>query len=136
MRLPISIVDAFTRERFRGNPAAVVQLPQWLPRALLQSIAHENNLSETAFLVREADGAFAIRWFSPATEIAFCGHAALASAHVIARERQAPFPITLRAATVGDLRIVRCADGEGFEMDFPQLPAQAQATPPAALLDG
>lgn len=136
MKLPISIVNAFTRDRFGGNPAAVVQLPHWLPRESMQAVAHQNNLSETAFLVRESDTAFAIRWFSPLTEIAFCGHAALASAHVIAREQRAPFPITLRTAAVGELPVVHCADIEGFEMSLPQLPAHPVHTLPPALLDG
>src|SRR3546814_13441786 len=69
--------------RFRGNPAAVIPLQTWLSDELMQAIAAENNLSETAFFVREADGAFHIRWFSPLTEIDFCGHATLASAFVL-----------------------------------------------------
>lgn len=136
MRLPIDIVDAFTRERFGGNPAAVVVLEEWLPAASMQAIAAENNLSETAFVRREADGAFAIRWFSPLTEVAFCGHATLASAHVIARRGLAPFPITVRAAAVGELYVSRLADGEGFEMSFPNLAPQALDTVPDALLAG
>lgn len=136
MRLPISIVDAFTRERFSGNPAAVVLLAEWLPAARMQAIARENNLSETAFLRREPDGAFAIRWFSPTTEIAFCGHATLASAHVIARRALAPFPIVVRAAAVGELYIARGEDGVGFVMDFPNRRPQRLQAPPPALLAG
>lgn len=136
LELPISIVDAFAHERFRGNPAAVVVVPDWLPRALMQAIAAENNLSETAFLRREPDGAFAIRWFSPLTEIAFCGHATLASAHVVAQRALAPFPIVVRAAAVGELRISRSEDGAGFEMDFPNRRPQPVARAPRALLAG
>lgn len=136
MRLPIDIVDAFTRERFGGNPAAVVLLDTWLPAQRMQAIAAENNLSETAFVRREADGAFAIRWFSPLTEVAFCGHATLASAHVIARRGLAPFPITVHAAAVGELFIARCADGEGFEMSFPNLRPHVPDAVPEALLAG
>ncbi len=136
MQLPISVVDAFTRERFHGNPAAVVVLSQWLPREQMQAIAAENNLSETAFLLREPDGAFAIRWFSPLTEIAFCGHATLASAHVIARKALAPFPITLRANAVGELSVARCVDAQGFEMRFPDRSAQLLEGVPEALLAG
>ncbi|RXR00331.1 PhzF family phenazine biosynthesis protein [Pseudoxanthomonas composti] len=135
MRLPISIVDAFTRTRFGGNPAAVVVLSHWLAPAQMQAIAAENNLSETAFVLREPDGAFAIRWFSPATEIAFCGHATLASAHVIAQRALAPFPIVVRAPAVGQMQIARSADGHGFEMDFPLRRAQPVEAP-AALLAG
>lgn len=84
-KLPLFVVDAFARELFRGNPAAVVPLERWLPDALLQSIAAENNLSETAFFVPEGDG-FHLRWMTPTTEVTFCGHATLAAAHVILRE--------------------------------------------------
>ena len=97
MKLPISIVDAFTHERFGGNPAAVVVLEAWRPAVQTQAIAKENNLSETAFLLREADGAFAIRWLSPTREIAFCGHATLASAHVIAQRALTPFDVAVTA---------------------------------------
>jgi PhzF family phenazine biosynthesis protein len=82
MELPIYQIDAFTDKIFSGNPAAVCPLHQWLPDALLQSIASENNLAETAFFVPAADG-FHIRWFTPTTEVALCGHATLASAFVI-----------------------------------------------------
>lgn len=136
MKLPISIVDAFTRERFGGNPAAVVMLAEWLSREQMQAIATENNLSETAFLLREPDGAFAIRWFSPFTEISFCGHATLASAHVIAEQALAPFPIVVRAAAVGELYVARNQDGAGFEMNFPNRRAQPVEVVPQALLDG
>lgn len=75
MKLALYQIDAFTQERFKGNPAAVVPLDGWLSDAQMQAIAAENNLSETALFVREADGAFHIRWFSPFAEIDFCGHA-------------------------------------------------------------
>src|SRR5271168_5196833 len=84
MRLPLYQVDAFADRLFGGNPAAVVPLTEWLPDATMQAIAAENNLSETAFFVRE-DEAYAIRWFTPATEADLCGHATLASAYVISR---------------------------------------------------
>ncbi|MGS3092663.1 PhzF family phenazine biosynthesis protein, partial [Escherichia coli] len=75
---------AFTSERFKGNQAAVIPLDAWLADSTLQAIAAENNLSETSFLVWSAErAAFEIRWFSPLTEIAFCGHATLASAFVL-----------------------------------------------------
>jgi PhzF family phenazine biosynthesis protein len=75
-------VNAFTDQCFSGNPAAVVPLERWLDAGLLQAIAHENNLSETAFFVPEADG-FALRWFTPTQEVDLCGHATLAAAHVL-----------------------------------------------------
>lgn len=131
MPLSLFVVDAFTTVRFKGNPAAVVPLQAWLPDALMQAIASENNLSETAFFVRDADGAFAIRWFSPLKEVGFCGHATLASAFVIAAQRLAPFPLRLRAAAVGELGVDQVADGT-FEMRFPnQAPAPLAEVPPA-----
>src|SRR5580658_2280392 len=82
MRLPIYQIDAFTDRLFAGNPAAVVPLETWLPDATLQAIAAENNLAETAFFLRESPD-YALRWFTPAVEVDLCGHATLASAHVI-----------------------------------------------------
>ncbi len=82
MRLSIFQVDAFTSRVFGGNPAAVCPLPRWLPDDTLAAIAAENNLSETAFLVG-GDGTYAIRWFTPEVEVDLCGHATLASAHVV-----------------------------------------------------
>jgi WD40 repeat protein len=80
MRIPYYHVDAFTGSIFSGNPAGVCPLPRWLPDALLQSIAAENNLSETAFFTQEA-GPLNLRWFTPALEVDLCGHATLAAAH-------------------------------------------------------
>jgi len=82
MELTIYQVDAFTNERFKGNPAAVIPLERWLPDDLMQHIAQENNLAETAFLVPEGDG-FRLRWFTPAVEVNLCGHATVATAHVL-----------------------------------------------------
>ena len=82
MRLPIYQVDAVTDQLFGGNPAAVCPLEGFLPDATMQAIAAENNLSETAFLVGEA-GEYALRWFTPTVEVDLCGHATLASAHVV-----------------------------------------------------
>ena len=82
MELRIFQIDAFTEKLFSGNPAAVVPLKKWLPPDVMQNIALENNLSETAFFVPEGDG-FHIRWFTPVTEVLLCGHATLASSHVI-----------------------------------------------------
>lgn len=81
-RLPIYQVDAFTAERFGGNPAAVVLMEKWLPDHVMQKIAEENNLAETAF-VRENEDGFFIRWMTPKVEVELCGHATLAAAHVI-----------------------------------------------------
>src|SRR5512133_3189510 len=85
MKLQIFQADAFASSLFKGNPAAVVPLSEWLPDELMQQIAAENNLSETAFFVPEGDH-FHIRWFTPKAEVKLCGHATLATAHVIFNE--------------------------------------------------
>jgi PhzF family phenazine biosynthesis protein len=82
MHLPLYQIDAFTDRLFHGNPAAVCPLQEWLPEATMQQIAAENNLAETAFYVPAADG-FHIRWFTPVAEVDLCGHATLATAHVL-----------------------------------------------------
>lgn len=84
MKLPLYQVDAFASEVFRGNPAAVVPLERWLDDNAMQAIAAENNLSETAFIVKNG-GRYRIRWFTPVREVDLCGHATLASAFVITR---------------------------------------------------
>ncbi len=86
IKLDIYQVDAFTDKVFWGNPAAVVPLDQWLPDKILQSIALENNLSETAFFVKD-DDAYHLRWFTPTLEIELCGHVTLASAFVLFGKR-------------------------------------------------
>lgn len=134
MLLPIFQIDAFTTERFKGNPAAVVPLERWLEDVRMQAIAAENNLSETAFFVREPDGAFHIRWFSPLTEIDFCGHATLASAFVILEQRIAVAPLTFRAAAVGDIEVTLRDDGL-LEMSFPNRAPEPIAEPPQVLLE-
>lgn len=82
MKIPIYQIDAFTDRLFGGNPAAICPLEKWLPDALMQEIAAENNLSETAYFVKEGKN-FHIRWFTPTLEIDLCGHATIAAAHVI-----------------------------------------------------
>ncbi len=84
-KIKIYQVDAFASEIFSGNPAAVCPLDEWLPDHVMQSIASENNLSETAFFINQK-GKFSIRWFTPKVEIGLCGHATLASAHVLYSE--------------------------------------------------
>jgi predicted PhzF superfamily epimerase YddE/YHI9 len=85
MKIPIYQVDAFTNERFKGNPAAVCPLDSWLPDTVMQNIASENNLAETAFIVA-AGAQYQIRWFTPTVEVDLCGHATLASAYVLFHE--------------------------------------------------
>jgi PhzF family phenazine biosynthesis protein len=82
MEIPLYQIDAFTSDVFQGNPAAVCPLSEWLPASTMQAVAAENNLSETAFLVRQGND-YAIRWFTPAVEVDLCGHATLASAFVV-----------------------------------------------------
>lgn len=134
MKLAMRVIDAFTSELFKGNPAAVVSLKDWLSPALMQAIAMENNLSETAFFVQAADGRYDIRWFSPFKEIAFCGHATLASAFVLF-ESGATSPILFRAPAVGELPVVRLPDGR-MEMSFPSRPPTPVDEVPAALRAG
>jgi PhzF family phenazine biosynthesis protein len=81
MKLKVYIANAFTDQSFGGNPAAIVPLKEWLTDPLMQEIAGQNNLSETAFIVPQGDG-FAIRWFTPTVEVDLCGHATLAAAHI------------------------------------------------------
>ncbi len=117
MRLPLYQVDAFTDTLFGGNPAAVVPLESWLPDAVMQSIAVENNLAETAFILRDGEGWF-VRWFTPANEIDLCGHATLASAFVIKNFIDPDVSeIRFRTKVAGDLRVI-IADGL-YTLDFP-----------------
>jgi len=85
MELTIYQIDAFTDQLFGGNPAAICPLTEWLPTEIMQKIALENNLSETAFIIPEGDGYY-IRWFTPAIEVDLCGHATLATAHALYAE--------------------------------------------------
>jgi len=130
MRLPIYQVDAFTDRLFGGNPAAIVPLERWLPDGTMQAIAAENNLAETAFFVREGEG-YALRWFTPTVEVDLCGHATLASAHVVFRfiepERRRVAFETLQAGT-----LVVTRQGDELAMDFPAWPPQP-AEPPSNL---
>jgi PhzF family phenazine biosynthesis protein len=86
MRIPYYQVDAFTARTFGGNPAGVCVLESWLPDDILQRVAAENNLAETAFFIRQADDSYHLRWFTPVLEVDLCGHATLASAFVLFTE--------------------------------------------------
>ena len=116
MELRIVQVDAFAERPFEGNPAAVMPLEQWLPDATLQAIAMENNLSETAFTIpaedEEAD--YELRWFTPTTEVVLCGHATLASGHVLIGDRER---VRFRTRRAGGLEVAR--EGEGYAMSLP-----------------
>jgi PhzF family phenazine biosynthesis protein len=133
--LNIQIVDAFTTRQFSGNQAAVVVLDAWLAPELMQSIASENNLSETAFVVRNAAGIHEIRWFSPLKEIDFCGHATLASAFVIFAAEPALSEIVFEARAVGRLPVRKTGDGL-IEMAFPNRAPQPLTEVPEALRRG
>jgi predicted PhzF superfamily epimerase YddE/YHI9 len=131
MRLPLYQVDAFTDSLFGGNPAAVCPLETWLPEATMQAIAAENNLSETAFFVREG-GDYALRWFTPTVEVDLCGHATLASGYVVMSviepQRQS---VNFHTAKAGTLVVARC--GDTLVMDFPARPAVPTVPPPGLL---
>jgi predicted PhzF superfamily epimerase YddE/YHI9 len=126
-------VDAFAERLFAGNPAAVLILDDWLDDALMQAIAAENNLAETAFACRRDDesGVFDLRWFTPTMEVPFCGHATLAAAHVLATAYGIGGEITFATREVGVLK-VRPEGSGGYTLDLPSLPPAA-ITPPDAL---
>lgn len=112
------VVDAFTDELFCGNQAAVCVMEKWPAEQLMMNIARENNFSETAFAVKEGDGAYRLRWFTPSSEIDLCGHATLATSFVLFRfYEQDSERITFHTTSSGDLFIDR--SGEFIEMDFP-----------------
>ena len=135
MQLEINVVDAFTDTVFKGNSAAVIITDNCLADKLMQSIAFENNLSETAFIVRDDDGIYHIRWFSPLTEIAFCGHATLASAFVLFNKNPDVETIKFYAKAVGILTIVQTDDGK-IQMDFPNTKPEKVKEIPDSLLAG
>lgn len=123
--LPFYQVDAFTAERFRGNPAAVIPVSDPLPEPLMQAIAAENNLSETAFLHRRPGPAVAydIRWFTPVLEVQLCGHATLASAAVVLERLEPSAPRVTFHSLSGPLTVERTTldvDQPGYQMDFPR----------------
>ena len=135
LKLPIYIIDAFTDTLFKGNQAAVVPLQSWLPEATMQNIASENNLSETAFFVKNPEGAFEIRWFSPLKEIDFCGHATLASAYVIFNHLGAKGVITFWAKAVGFIDVHEKENGR-IQMRFPNREPERVTQIPKALKTG
>ena len=135
MELEIHVIDAFTDTVFRGNPAAVIITDSWLAEDLMQSIASENNLSETAFVVMDTSSTYQIRWFSPITEIAFCGHATLASAFVIFNKNPDLSAIKLSAKAVGVMPMVK-TDSGAIQMDFPNTNPEKVEEVPAYLKSG
>jgi PhzF family phenazine biosynthesis protein len=143
LRLPLYQIDAFATDGpFTGNPAAVCPLEAWLPDAVMQQVAAENNLSETAFFVPEGDS-YRLRWFTPTTEVDLCGHATLATAFVVFRWLKPECSeITFATQQAGPLSVTR--DGELLALDFPARPPascplpqgldRALGRPPTAVL--
>jgi len=127
MRAPIYQVDAFTTQRFAGNPAAIIPLPRFLPDATLQAIAQENNLAETAYLVR-SNGNYDLRWFTPGTEVPLCGHATLASAAVVMERLEPARTEVVFHSASGPLTVKKSQ--AGYVMDFPTRLSSPVPTPP------
>jgi PhzF family phenazine biosynthesis protein len=143
MRVPIYQVDAFASRLFTGNPAAVCPLDRWLDDATMQAIAGENNLAETAFYIPAENGHFGLRWFTPAVEVDLCGHATVATAHVIFEIRREVAGDTIMfESKSGELRVTR--EGDLLALDFPSRPpvpgpvhaklVDALGTPPAKIV--
>jgi PhzF family phenazine biosynthesis protein len=120
MNIPIYQADAFTDQLFGGNPAAICPLTEWLPDELMQQIAKENNLAETAFFVK-TDNGYTLRWFTPEYEIDLCGHATLASAHILFTELGYGGD-TIHFETVKAGTLVVKKDDDKYTMDFPSRP--------------
>ena len=128
--LPFTQVDAFADAPFSGNPAAVMPLDQWLDDATLQAIAAENNLSETAFTIPapdDPDADYALRWFTPTVEVKLCGHATLASGHVLIGDRDA---IRFRTRHAGVLTVARA--GVGYALSLPAWGTEVRPLPDLA----
>ena len=132
MKLAIYQVDAFAKAVFQGNPAAVIPLEKWLADDVLQQIAQENNLSETAFFIQH-DQNVELRWFTPAEEVDLCGHATLATAHVLFEHLAYPHKQINFMTKSGELIVEKSA--LGLSMNFPaSMPKKCD--PPQALIDG
>ena len=126
MKIPLYQIDAFAGRVFGGNPAAVCPLEEWLDDATMQAIALENNLSETAFFI-QADDHFGLRWFTPVKEVDLCGHATLATAHLLFSELEIDADAVHFETRSGRLTVRR--DGDMLAMDFPAKPPGPCAVP-------
>ena len=122
MKLPFAQIDAFASKAFEGNQAAVLPLDAWLDDAVLQAIAEENNVAETAFIVPDASGEadYELRWFTPAVEVALCGHATLASGHYVLSDDASRDLVRFRTRKAGVLEVAR--HGDGYLMALPAYP--------------
>ncbi len=132
MHLPLYWVDAFTDRVFGGNPAAIIPLDAWLPTPLMQQLALQHGLSETAFVVRTGPAAFDLRWFTPQIEVELCGHATLAAAHVLFHALGQTGERVTFATRSGLLTVDR--KGDRLELDFPAQPPEP-CPPSAAILN-
>ncbi len=127
MKINIYQIDAFTNKLFGGNPAAVCPLDNWLEDEILQNIAKENNLAETAFFVQLPNNYFHLRWFTPEFEMDLCGHATLASAFVIIEEMKYEHNEIFFDTKSGILTVKKVDDY--YELDFPSRPPQKSSLP-------
>lgn len=132
MKVRYHVINAFTSRPFSGNPAGVCPLDAWLPDDVMQKIAAENDLSETAFFVKDGN-AHRLRWFAPAGEVDLCGHATLAAAHLLFHELGVAETTVRFETKSGRLEVER--DGNRLVMNFPTIPFESE-TPPEALVDG
>ncbi len=131
MKLPLFQIDAFTDSVFAGNPAAVCPLEAWLSDGQMQAVAAENNLSETAFFVPKGEG-FGLRWFTPTCEVDLCGHATLATGHLLLNRLEPTRPAVVFDTRSGKLTVKR--ENDLLAMDFPAKPA-AEVAPDAGLVE-
>jgi PhzF family phenazine biosynthesis protein len=127
VRTAIFQVDAFATRRFAGNPAAVMPMDRFLDDAVMQAIAAENNLAETAFLVPDGRD-YRVRWFTPVTEVPLCGHATLASAAVVMERLEPSRNQVIFQSASGPLTVNRA--GAAYVMNFPARPSEPVSTPP------
>lgn len=134
MKIPIYQADAFTGELFGGNPAAICPLQEWLSDELMQKIALENNLSETAFLVKDGND-YHIRWFTPGTEVKLCGHATLAAAHILFTLLGQTGNTIIFHSKSGPLKVTKLDSGK-LMLDFPANIPEAIKEVPAGIFEG
>jgi PhzF family phenazine biosynthesis protein len=129
MKLPFAQIDAFADRPFTGNQAAVMLLEAWLADDVLQAIAEENNVAETAFILPDGSGAadYELRWFTPAVEVALCGHATLASGHYVLGRFPERQRVTFRTRKAGILEVAR--EGDRYAMALPAYPPEPQDLP-------
>ena len=133
MTIPIMQVDAFTAEPFKGNPAGVCLLQEEPTEAWMQAVAAEMNLSETAFLLPRGAAEYSLRWFTPTAEVPLCGHATLASAHVLWKEKLVPLSETITFHSKSG-KLTAARDGDWIRLDFPVMPLE-KCSVPAGIAD-